>query len=307
MANYQQFQRFKRPSPSRSITVGRVVVLVGIVIVVYLIGRALFGGTGNIETAVLDQNGNPVNTEQTTNANVNSSTDANTNGVTNGNTNTNANTNTAANVNAATGSLACSGVISRGSTATKAMTLTFNVGTTKEGQIQSLLDTLKQTGTPADFFARGDIAEDSPDLITKISSAGFPVHNLSYNHPHFSDLPESGVAEQLSKAETAIAQRTNATTKPFFRPPYGEADQDVVTAARDEGYCTVTWTVDALDWSTEMTAAQSKERVLNSASNGAIILMQASNATSAEILSDLISQLKSRGYALVSLRELIGL
>jgi len=141
------------------------------------------------------------------------------------------------------------------------------------------------------------VAENNPDLINKISSAGFSIYNLSYNHPRFNDLPTSGMTEQLEKAEAAISQRTNKTTKPFFRPPYGEADEDVVTA--------VTSAVDAHDWSTEYTAEQSKERVLTNIGNGSIVLMQAANATTAEILSDVISQLKSQGYEIVNLNTLL--
>ena len=310
MANYQQYQRYKQKPEQTVFKLGKILVIFGIVLVLYLIGRSVFGG-GDTDTILVDENGveiidsqseENVDVNSNTNSNANTNIDADTNSNSNSNTNTNVSTTSADGFDLA----ACNTAYSLGSTSAKQVSLTFNVGTSKEGEIQKVLSTLSDTGTTADFFARGDVAENNPDLINKINDAGFPIYNLSYNHPRFNDLPASGITEQLAKAEAAISQRTGKSTKPFFRPPYGEADEDVVSVAAEDGYCTIKWTVDALDWSVDYTAAQSKERVMSSVKSGAIILMQASNATTAEILPDVISQLKSQGYAIVGLSTLIG-
>jgi len=302
MPQYQQYQKYRLQPEQKGFKYGKILVILAIIFVIYLIGRSLFGGDSEVETVLPAENSNKVVAEEVVNANTNEE-DAN--------TNSNANDNANANVNVDTTTADsfdinnCTKVYSRGSTDEKRVSLTFNVGTVKEGDIQKVLNTLSDTGAAADFFARGDVAENNPDLINKISSAGFSIYNLSYNHPRFNDLPTSGMTEQLEKAEAAISQRTNKTTKPFFRPPYGEADEDVVTAVTSAGYCPVTWSVDAHDWSTEYTAEQSKERVLTNIGNGSIVLMQAANATTAEILSDVISQLKSQGYEIVNLNTLL--
>ena len=312
MANYQQFHRFKQKPEQAGFRLGRILAIFAIVVVLYLIGRAVFSG-GDVDTTLVDESGVEIiesQSEETAGANSNENSNANTNSDTDTNSNSNTNTDTNTNVSTvAAGGFdlgACTKVYSRGSTDEKQVSLTFNVGTSKEGEIQKVLSVLSDTGTSADFFARGDVAENNPDLINKINDAGFPIYNLSYNHPRFNDLPTSGMTEQLAKADAAISQRTGKSTKPFFRPPYGEADEDVVTTAAEAGYCTVSWTVDALDWSAEYTAAQSKERVLSSITSGGIVLMQAANATTAEILPEVISQLKSQGYAIVGLTTLIG-
>ncbi|MDP2684662.1 MAG: polysaccharide deacetylase family protein, partial [bacterium] len=219
--------------------------------------------------------------------------------------NINANVNVDSSVAAAFDISSCDRVYSRGSAGEKEVTLTFNVGTTKEGDIDKLLIALKDSGTTADFFARGDVAEENSGLIKKISEAGFPVYNLSYDHPRFNGLSESGMIEQLAEAESLISQITGKSTKPFFRPPYGEADDTVVNAVTAAGYCPVTWTVDALDWSTDYTAEASKERVISNVSNGAIILMQAANSTTATIVPQIITELKESGYTFVNLSNLL--
>lgn len=301
MANYQQYQQYRRQPQEKGYKFGKIIIILAIVFVLYLILKSIFGGSGEVDTITPGEN---INTTISEEVNVNTSDEVNANSNENSNTNS-------TNVNVDTASAdsfdleSCTRVFSRGSTENKQVSLTFNVGTTKEGDIQKVIDILKNSNTKADFFARGDVAEENPDLINKIDSAGFSIYNLSYSHPYFSDLPTSGMVEQLEKAETAISQRTNKTTKPFFRPPYGDADADVVSVVVAEGYCPVTWTVDAYDWSSDYTSAQSKERVLDNVSNGAIILMQAANATTAEILGDLITQLSNQGFAIVNLDTLL--
>ncbi len=302
MPSYQQYQRY-RPKKQRSgYQLGKIAIILAIIFVVYLIGRSIFGGGVEVESVLpVDENTNVESTELVSET----SGDANANS----NENTNADTNVNVDVSSA-GSIDienCTKVYSSGSSGEKRISLTFNVGTSKEGEIQNTLNALSNSKTTADFFARGDVAEDAPDLIEKISSAGFPVYNLSYSHPYFTDLPVSGITEQLEKADSAISQRTGKTTKPFFRPPYGDTDDDVLAAVVDAGYCPVTWTVDAYDWSGEYTAAQSKERVLSSIGNGSIVLMQAANSITAEILPEIISTLKEQGYSFVHIDALLGI
>lgn len=294
MTAYSPYQ-FRPRKEEKSSRFGRILVIVVVLFVLFLIGRGLFGGKK------AEENINQMNTNSLSVANIMAQINENVNEAVNKDINANANVSVGGPFSIDT----CSKTYSRGADKQQ-IALTFNVGTAKEGEIQKVLDTLKNQNKTATFFARGDVAEQNPDLINKIDQAGFPIYNLSYNYPHFSDLPESGVKEQLEKTETAISQRTNKTTKPFFRPPYGEIDNDVFQVVKTEGYCPITWTVDAMDWSKEITADESKERVLSKASNGAIILMQASNSVTAEILPDVIKQLEEKGYKFVDLPTLLS-
>lgn len=306
MLGYQNYQKYNNKPKESGFKYVKILVVLAIIFVIYLILKSLFGGNNEVTLIYPEQNIPEINeVVQVINNNINNNLNIN------NNSNTNENTNSNKNVNVDTASAdsfdleSCDRVYSRGSTSDKNVSLTFNVGTTKEGDIQKVLDSLTSSNVEADFFARGDVAEENAGLINKIHDAGFSIYNLSYNHPHFNDLPTSGVAEQLTKAESAISSLTSKTTKPFFRPPYGEADGDVVDAVVAEGYCPITWSVDALDWSSDYSPAESKARVLSKISNGSIILMQAANSTTAQILPELITELKELGYGIVSLDKLI--
>jgi len=295
MPVYQPRQQFRYNKEQKGSRLGKILVIIVIIFALFFIGKGLFGGKKSSE------NTNNTNTENISVANIIAQINENANvGV---NVNANANTNKV--LSGPFSIESCSKTYSRG-VDKKQISLTFNVGTVKEGDIQKVLDALKNQSATASFFARGDVAEQNPDLINKIDQAGFPIYNLSYNYPHLNDMPESGIKEQLQKAEQAIMQRTNKSTKPFFRPPFGEIDNDVYKIVKGEGYCPITWTVDAMDWSKEVTSDESKERVLSKAGNGAIILMQASNSTTAEILPSIITDLKAKGFAFVGLSDLLS-
>jgi len=317
MQGYQKYQQYQKKSSNfKGNKALKYIIWAAIAVVVFLILKSLFATSAEV-TVTYPGDLNPELNMEATSAEpeptdtAESQTNDNSNGNTNVNSNENINSNNNTNVNVDSSEAdgfdiaSCDRVYSRGAAAEKKVSLTFNVGTTKEGEIDKLLAALSEKNAAADFFARGDVAEENNELIKKISEAGFSVYNLSYDHPKFNSLSETAIAEQLADAESQISQITGQTTKPFFRPPYGEANESVVAAVATQGYCPVTWTVDALDWSSDYTAETSKERVLSNISNGAIILMQASNSTTATIVPQIIEELGESGYEFVKIIDLL--
>ena len=74
----------------------------------------------------------------------------------------------------------------------------------------------------------------------------------------------------------------------------------------DEGYVSVYWTIDTLDWKTDRTEAQIRSTVLANVQPGAIILMHVGGKATAGVLPTLIGDLRSRGYGFVDLRTALG-
>ncbi|MFC1687830.1 polysaccharide deacetylase family protein [Patescibacteria group bacterium] len=303
MATYQGYQRYRKQREDAGFRIGKVILIVIVFILIYLIARAIFGGGKDNNLANL-VNEEETNTTDTTEELSNTNEEAD--GSSNANTNTNENTNSADIARSTSPLDNCTATYSRGASDRKEMALTFNVGTTKEGAIDGVLEALKNSNTPGSFFATGDVATDNAELIQKISSAGFPIYNYGNSLVNFTDLPESGIVEQLNNANESVSAVTGTTTQPYFRPPFGAIDDDVLSVVAAEGYCPVTWTVDALDWDSDSTAASSKARVLDKASNGAIVLMQAGNSVTSDILPDVILSLTAEGYSFVTLDRLFA-
>jgi peptidoglycan/xylan/chitin deacetylase (PgdA/CDA1 family) len=95
-------------------------------------------------------------------------------------------------------------------------------------------------------------------------------------------------------------------TRPYFRPPFGSYNTQVVNAAAGIGYYTVMWSIDTLDWRDSTTADAIVNTVKSQLGPGKIILMHVGSLHEPEALSRVIAYIQSKGYAIVSLDRLLA-
>ena len=92
----------------------------------------------------------------------------------------------------------------------------------------------------------------------------------------------------------------------FFRPPHGDYENGVITAAEKCGYYTILWNVNSLDWKD-----YGAERIVETVTQnpelgpGSIILFHSSGMYTAEALEQMLEVLRGKGYGFVSVSELI--
>jgi peptidoglycan/xylan/chitin deacetylase (PgdA/CDA1 family) len=165
-----------------------------------------------------------------------------------------------------------------------------------------ILRALTTAGVPATFFLTGEFAADFPDETAAIHAAGFPIGNHSYSHPDFTALDAAGIVSQLDRTREALAAAGVPDPRPLFRFPYGARDSRTLAAVGAEGYISVYWTIDTLDWKPERTPAEVKEAILSRVAPGSIVLMHVGGRQTAEVLPQVIVELKARGYGFVDLR-----
>jgi peptidoglycan/xylan/chitin deacetylase (PgdA/CDA1 family) len=120
-----------------------------------------------------------------------------------------------------------------------------------------LLDKLHYYRVPAAFCLSGEFVEQHPDLTRRIAAEGHEIYNHSYSTPLLRHAPEARIVEQLRRADAAIVRATGRTSKPFFRPAYGEVDENLRRVAFREDYRVVRWSVTTDDWGNEFTAQKS--------------------------------------------------
>jgi peptidoglycan/xylan/chitin deacetylase (PgdA/CDA1 family) len=293
MSNLQQYQKYRlEREPKATKFVKWLIWLIILFVIILIFKSCLFPGKKTNENVNVNEN---INTNVNANANANQ----------NANTNVNTNSNTNASVSAAGFSLDnCKAAFSQGQNK-KELALTFDGGAST-GSVQAVLDTLKNNNIPATFFFTGKWVENNPEIIKNISSLGFPIYNHSYSHPHIANINADVLTDEIQKTEKIIYDLIGKTTKPFFRPPYGEINDQIFETVKKDGYCPVLWTVDALDWDSTQTAEGAKERVLSKAKNGAIILMHVGDDLVPKFLLDTINALKGQGYGFVSLTSLLS-
>ncbi len=225
----------------------------------------------------------------------------------------NANGNTNGNVNAArTPTIAgrelstkdCPKSVSLGTTEGAYVALTLDGGGII-GDASKALDVLKEKDAAATLFVTGKWAEDNAEIVKAYAEANIDVFNHSYGHQSFIGLSAAKIDEDLTKAEAAILDVTGKSTKPYFRPPLGDVDEASLKELRSQGYCAILWTVDAMDWKEGITVDESKSRVIERLKKGAIIMLQANSDIAVALLGPLVDEIRSQGYTLVPLRDLL--
>jgi polysaccharide deacetylase family sporulation protein PdaB len=198
-------------------------------------------------------------------------------------------------------------LITKGSTTEKLVAFTFDDGDDGKN-ITAILQILSDNNIKATFFATGKAAENHPDLIKKIYQQGHIIGNHSYSHPDFTKIAAAKITEELAKCDDAIKSITGKSTKPYFRPPFGYYNSDVLKAVGAAGYTkTIHWTIDTIDWRGD-SAADITSRVVNNIKPGAIVLMHVGSGAKNTVaaLPGIISNLKSKGYKFVTLNQLLG-
>jgi peptidoglycan/xylan/chitin deacetylase (PgdA/CDA1 family) len=75
----------------------------------------------------------------------------------------------------------------------------------------------------------------------------------------------------------------------------------VLDVAWSQGFRSVYWTVDALDWKEGVTAGEVSDRILNNLNPGTIYLMHVGDTITGQILDEMLSAIQSRGYEITSL------
>lgn len=198
-------------------------------------------------------------------------------------------------------------VVSKVNTSAKQIALTFDDGS-DGGNITSILQTLSDNNIKSTFFITGTAASAHPDLIKKIVQQGNELGNHSYTHPYFTKLTASQIKSELTTTDSKITSITGKSTKPLFRPPFGDYNSQVLQAVGDAGYSkTITWTIDTLDWK-GVSADEITQKVLNNASPGTIVLMHTGvEATGTpKALPNIIKGLKAKGYEFVTVSKLLS-
>jgi peptidoglycan/xylan/chitin deacetylase (PgdA/CDA1 family) len=202
--------------------------------------------------------------------------------------------------------------VQRGISTRQMVALTFDAGA-DAGNTTQVLQILASNGIKASFSLTGDWSQANPSLVKAIADAGHLIMNHSQDHPSFTGLStgkgplstKDRIAE-LDQADLTIRSITGRTTKPYFRPPYGDVDGSVLCDAYAAGYnYVVMWTVDTLGWN-GASVDQIVQKSLSNAKPGAIYIMHVgSQSQDAAALQQVIDGLKAQGYSFGTVADIL--
>lgn len=198
-------------------------------------------------------------------------------------------------------------------TTSRVIALTFDAGADR-GYAGRILSTLEKNHVRASFGMTGRWAEANKDLVRRMARDGDVLMNHTFDHRSFTGYSSNAAplttaqrTWEISATESAVHRITGKSTRPFFRPPFGDYDQATLTLARRLGYrYTVMWTIDTLGWD-HATPAQILSRCLSGARPGAIVVMHVGiQSQDAIALPQVISGLRARHYRLVTIAQAVG-
>ena len=179
-----------------------------------------------------------------------------------------------------------------------------------------LIDILGKYKVKATFFVVGDWVDKYPESVKALHDAGHEVMNHSNTHAHMSQLSKDEIIADVEACNDKIEAVTGVRPT-LIRPPYGEYDDNVITAIRSIGMEPIQWDVDSLDWkelsadeicqrvTSKVQAPEIIKRVTGKVQSGSIVLFHNAALHTPEALPTIIETLLQEGYTFVPISEII--
>lgn len=178
--------------------------------------------------------------------------------------------------------------------------ITFDDGPGLESE-DRILNCLESNNAVATFFYQGMFIDGREDKIMRAYNIGCEIGNHTWNHPVLTSLKDSKAREQITKTNEAIHDACGHYPT-VFRPSYGITSDKI---NKESELPVIMWSVDTLDWK-----SRNGKKVFNKVKksgnlDGKIILMHSIHDSTADATELIIPWLKSQGYQIVTVSELI--
>ncbi len=185
----------------------------------------------------------------------------------------------------------------------KVIALTFDAAWGAD-KTQGILDIMRENDAKGTFFLVGFWLDKFPDETKAIAEAGFDIGNHSKNHLNMPKLSTDAIKDEIEYVNDKVFELTGI--KPtYFRAPYGDFDNKLMTSLEELGMTGVQWSIDSLDWK-GLSAKQIYDRVVPKAKSGDIVLFHNNSDHVLDALPMVLTGLKSAGFKFVKLSELVA-
>jgi peptidoglycan/xylan/chitin deacetylase (PgdA/CDA1 family) len=192
----------------------------------------------------------------------------------------------------------------RANTTSRRVALTFDDGPDPR-HTQRLLEVLRKRQVKATFFMLGKRIEENPALARQVHAAGHEIGNHSYSHARMIFRTPAFVRGEIERTDRLLNGIGVADTK-LFRTPYGQQLFTVPYVLKRLGKANIRWNVDPDDYAA-FDSATIASRVLSQVGPGSIILLHDNQPHTPAAVDSIVEQLAARGFACVTVSELLGL
>ena len=183
-----------------------------------------------------------------------------------------------------------------GSKEQKLIYLTFDLGY-EAGYTPKILEVLKQNDVKATFFITAHYLNTQPELVKQMIDEGHIVGNHTVNHKSMPSCSLDTIKKEVMDLHSAIYEKFGYEMK-FIRPPKGEYSERTVAYTNTLGYTSVMWSFGYDDWDEKKQGREDygRKKILDNVHNGEIMLLHATSKDNANILDDVIKEIKNMGY-----------
>jgi peptidoglycan-N-acetylmuramic acid deacetylase len=187
----------------------------------------------------------------------------------------------------------------------KKIYLTFDAGY-ENGNVEKILDVLKEKSVPAAFFLLDNIILKNSDLVLRMEDEGHLVCNHTKNHKNLSFASEEEIARNLKALEMIYEERCGRKMSKYFRFPEGRYSLQALKTVQSLGYKTIFWSFAYDDWDNgrQPDCDKAIKKVLDNTHDGAVMLFHPTSSTNAKIFPILIDSWRDMGYTFGTLDEL---
>lgn len=185
----------------------------------------------------------------------------------------------------------------------KIVYLTFDLGY-EAGYTSKILEILKNNNVKATFFITAHYVNTQPDLVKQMIDEGHIVGNHTVNHKSMPSCSLETINKEVMNLHSAISEKFGYEMK-FIRPPKGEYSERTVAYTNTLGYKTVMWSFAYDDWDENKQGREEygRKKILENVHNGEIMLLHATSKDNANILDDVVKQIKHMGYEFKNIDE----
>ena len=186
--------------------------------------------------------------------------------------------------------------------ADKVIALTFDAAWGADKTLK-IIEILKEYDAHATFFLVGFWIDKYPDETKAIAEAGFDIGNHSENHLNMPRLSAEKIAEEITSVNKKVYDLTGKTPM-YFRAPFGDYANNLMTCIEDMGMVGVQWSIDSLDWK-GLGVKDITERIVPKAKSGDIVLFHNNSDHVLDALPVVLEALKNKGFRFVALSEMV--
>ena len=180
--------------------------------------------------------------------------------------------------------------------------LTFDDGPLP-GVTEKVLAALKAACARATFFVVGQMAAANPGLVRQEAADGHTIGTHTFSHPQpIGNIPLARGIDDIDRGFSAVAAALGRQPAPFFRFPGFAMTDPLESRLNAAGIGIFSTDVMGYDWN-PISGDEVRRNVLAGLAKhrGGIVLLHDIHARTAQMLPQLLRDLKEQGYRLVAL------